>query len=106
MKNRLFDHFFLLDLDNIKKQDVQHIDSFDDIKLPPDHPIDYCYIERPGNTRNSFLQHGKCEFHEVSDDLDENGIWNVVSGIKGKTQEYTFQVNLQTSGLFIEVKGI
>lgn len=94
-----------MNLDDVKESDIQHINSFDDIDFPDDQLTDYCYVVRPGETQNSLIQHGNCEIPEMSDDADANGLWNVVSGVKGKTQEYTFQVNVQTTGMFMKMNN-
>lgn len=54
----------------------------------------YCYVIRPEQTKSQLPQHSKCTLPEIYDERDANGIWNVVSGVKGKTEEISFQVNV------------
>lgn len=60
----------------------------------------YCYVLRPNQPKTEFPYHEKCEFPEIGKEVDANGIWHVVSGVKGKTEEVTYEVNVQAKGNF------
>lgn len=54
---------------------------------------------RPDDKKTAFPQHENCDFPKFHhSESESNGIWHVVSGVKGKTQEVTFQVNVQANG--------
>lgn len=53
---------------------------------------------RPDQTKAALPQHENCEFPKFDSDSEGNGIWRVVSGVKGSTHEVTFDVNVQTNG--------
>lgn len=86
----------LLGKDEIPKPLHKSIDSLT-ADIAPDKTA-YCYVLRPDKTENAFPQHDTCVFPEFEHDFEGNGLWKVVSGVKGKTQEISFQVNVQTIG--------
>lgn len=62
----------------------------------------YCYVLRPDQMKNDFPQHSTCKFPKFDNFADANGIWQIVAGLKGKTAELTFQVDVQsTIGMYI-----
>lgn len=65
-----------------------------DVDLSPDQTA-YCYVLRPDQTKTMFPQHEVCDFPKHTNVSERNGIWNVVSGVKGKTQEISYQINVQ-----------
>ena len=75
---------------------MKEIDSID-ADIAPDQTA-YCYVLRPNQAKTAFPQHEDCEFPKFNSDSEGNGIWSVVSGIKGKTQEVSFQVNVKAPG--------
>ncbi|XP_055298260.1 uncharacterized protein LOC129566399 [Sitodiplosis mosellana] len=78
-----------------KQPAKKEIDSLDvDIAL---EQTEYCYVLRPDQTKTAFPQHENCDFPKFKSDAEGNGIWNVVSGVKGKTHEVTFEVNVKTN---------
>lgn len=83
--------------DKIPIQRTQkNIDSLNE-DIAPENTA-YCYVQRPDQTGNSFPQHDTCVFPEFQNEYEGQGMWQVVSGVKGKTQEISFQVNVQTIG--------
>lgn len=78
------------------KPEKKEIDSFD-IDIAPENTA-YCYVLRPDESKTAFPQHENCEFPKFNSESEGNGIWHVVSGVKGKTQEVSFQVNVQATG--------
>lgn len=63
---------------------------------PPD--TRYCYVSRPDEVKSEFPHHSQCKIPEIDKDLDANGLWKVVAGIDGKTEEHVFEV-------YVDVKG-
>lgn len=59
----------------------------------------YCYVLRPNEVRSEFPQHSQCMIPEIDKDLDANGIWKVIVGIDGKTEEHSFEVNVDVRGI-------
>lgn len=55
---------------------------------------------RPEQTKTDFPHHEKCDFPKFHSAIEANGVWNVVSGIKGKTQEISFEVNVEADGMW------
>lgn len=74
-------------------------------KISPEKTT-YCYVLRPHESKTAFPQHENCDFPELIPDTKINGIWQVVSGVKGRTQEVSFEVNVEPIGkrLNINVK--
>lgn len=58
----------------------------------------YCYVSRPDASESTNPWHEQCEFPEFGSDQEANGLWDVVGGVRGKTQEVSFQVNVQAEG--------
>lgn len=58
----------------------------------------YCYVSRPDATKSANPLHEKCKFPAFQSDREANGLWDVVGGVKGKTPEVAFQVNVQAQG--------
>lgn len=58
----------------------------------------YCFISRPDATKSASPWHEKCQFPSFQSDREANGLWDVVGGVKGKTPEVSFQVNVQAQG--------
>lgn len=65
--------------------------------------VKYCYVVRPGSDKTEFPLHEQCELPKIDKELEANGIWNVVAGIEGKTEELQFEVNVATEGMYIYV---
>lgn len=71
---------------------------------PLNNPIElsekpaYCYVSRPNTVKTSFPQHEKCDFPDFQNDFDALGKWNVMYGAKGKTQEISFDLNVESNG--------
>ncbi|XP_031627128.1 uncharacterized protein LOC116343281 isoform X2 [Contarinia nasturtii] len=63
----------------------------------------YCYVLRPGETKTAFPQYQSCEFPKLNDELEGNGIWNVVAGVRGKTQEISYKINVQKKVESLEI---
>lgn len=72
------------------------IDALEKILSPTD--TKYCYVLRPTQQRSEFPQHAKCDFPEMMEEIDANGIWNVVTGIEGQTEEIIYEVNVEAKG--------
>lgn len=58
----------------------------------------YCYISRPDQTTSVNHFSENCTFPSFHNDQEANGLWDVRGGVKGKTDEISFQVNVQTKG--------
>ncbi|XP_037026242.1 uncharacterized protein LOC119067401 [Bradysia coprophila] len=54
----------------------------------------YCYVLRPDEERAEFPQHNECLIPEIDKELDANGVWKVIAGIDGKTDEHLFEINV------------
>lgn len=80
----------------VKQPAKKDIHSFD-VDISPDQTA-YCYVLRPDQSKSVFPQHENCDFPKFNHESEGNGIWHVVSGIKGITQEVSFEVNVQTNG--------
>lgn len=65
----------------------------------------YCYVLRPNEERSEFPQHSQCMIPEIDKDLDANGMWKIIAGIDGKTEEYVFEVNVDVKGMEIVYFG-
>lgn len=61
-------------------------------------PPSYCYVLRPKETKTMFPQYEKCDFPKFQNELEAAGKWNVTVGLKGKTQEVSFDVNVKPDG--------
>lgn len=59
----------------------------------------YCYVLRPNAEKSEFPQHNQCVIPQIDKELDANGLWKVVAGIDGKTDEYFFEINLDVQGI-------
>lgn len=79
-----------------KQLTKKDIHSFD-VDISPEQTA-YCYVLRPDQSKTVFPQHENCDFPKFNHDSEGNGIWQVVSGVKGKTQEISFEVNVQATG--------
>lgn len=66
------------------------------IKLP--EPLSYCYVVRPEETKTMFPQHDECDFPKYQNEFEAAGKWNVMVGLKGKTNEVSFDVDLRPMG--------
>lgn len=96
--------WFLFFQGDFSKPIEKHIQSIAE-NISPEKTT-YCYVLRPDETKTTFPQHENCGFPALSRESEMNGIWQIVSGIKGKTEEVSFQVNVQPIGkrLIINVK--
>lgn len=74
----------------------QTIDSLKDSLMSADTA--YCYVSRPDATESAGPWHEHCKFPEFHSDQEANGAWDVVGGVRGKTQEIAFRVNVQAQG--------
>lgn len=54
----------------------------------------YCYVLRPGQSKTEFPMQQKCLLPELNNALDGNGIWSVVAGIYGRTEEITYEISV------------
>lgn len=59
----------------------------------------YCYVLRPDGQKSEFPQHSQCMIPEIDKDLDANGVWKVIAGIDGKTEEHLFDINVDVKGI-------
>lgn len=75
------------------KKDIESVD----VNISPKR-TNYCYVVRPDGSKSNFPEHEHCAFPEFSRETEGNGVWQVVSGIKGKTNEVSFEVNVQPIG--------
>lgn len=67
-----------------------------DIPTPSD--TKYCYVVRPSQPKTEFPDHSKCSFPHLMEELDANGVWNVVTAIEGQTEEVIYEVNVESKG--------
>lgn len=72
------------------------IDSLHEIVSPSN--TKYCYVIRPNQAKTEFPQHSKCNFPAMMDEMDANGVWNVVTGIEGQTDEVIYEINVEEKG--------
>lgn len=72
------------------------IDALEKILSPSD--TKYCYVLRPTQRRSEFPHHSKCDFPQMMEEVDANGIWNVVTGIDGQTDEIVYEINVEAKG--------
>lgn len=61
-------------------------------------PPSYCYVMRPDETTSTFPQYEKCDFSTFQNKLEAAAKWSVMVGLKGKTHEVSFDVNLKPMG--------
>lgn len=54
----------------------------------------YCYVLRPDEERAEFPEHNQCLIPQIDKELDANGVWKVIAGIDGKTDEHLFEINV------------
>ncbi len=59
----------------------------------------YCYVLRPNEEKAEFPQHGGCSIPEIDEELDANGVWKVIAGVDGKTDEHLFEINVDVKGI-------
>lgn len=83
-----------------KPREKEDIDLTDDDITPVQliHQTSYCYVLRPDQTASALPNHEMCTLPKLNSTAHGTGIWNIVSGVKGKTHEVTFQVNVRTNG--------
>lgn len=67
--------------------------------LLPDE-VRYCYVVRPDADKSEFPIHDTCQIPKIDKELEANGLWNVVAGIHGKTDELQFQVNVAAQSVY------
>lgn len=58
----------------------------------------YCYITRPDQPKSEYPQHSMCQFPDM-EDADAGGVWHVVTGIDGHTEETKFEVIVEPKGI-------
>lgn len=80
-----------------EKKEIDLIDG-DMTPIQLDNPTSYCYVLRPDQTESTLPSHENCYLPKLDSIAQRTGIWNIVSGVKGKTHEFTFQVNVRTKG--------
>lgn len=71
-----------------------------DTKSPiilPETPS-YCYVMRPEDPNAMFPQYETCDFPKYQNVLEAAGKWNVMVGLRGTTNEVSFDVNLKPKG--------
>lgn len=66
-------------------------------KLSPEG-VRYCYVLRPDQQKTEFPLHTTCTIPKIDKDLEANGVWNVVAGVDGKTDELQFEVHVAAKG--------
>lgn len=76
--------------------DRKDINSLNDAVLNDE--MTYCYLSRPDQTTTANHFSENCSFPPFDNDQEANGLWDVKGGVKGKTEEISFQVNVQTKG--------
>lgn len=76
----------------------------------PDEPLTpagtrYCYVLRPESNADEFPQHDRCtipqataETADGTSSVQSSGLWNVVAGVDGQTDELQFTVNVAAKG--------
>lgn len=64
----------------------------------------YCYVLRPDQNADNFPEHRRCTIQTESRSsnnelgVESNGLWNVIAGVDGQTDEVLFSVNVAAEG--------
>lgn len=69
------------------------------LDIPSPSDTKYCYVVRPNQAKTEFPDHSKCNFPELAEQLDANGVWNVVTAIEGQTEEVVYEVSVEAKGI-------
>lgn len=60
--------------------------------------VRYCYVVRPDQERSDFPVHQHCKVPEIDKELEANGVWSIVAGVEGQTEELQFDINVEAHG--------
>lgn len=66
----------------------------------PVENVRYCYVVRPDQERSDFPMHQHCKVPEIDAELEANGIWSIVAGVNGQTEELHFDINVEARGKY------
>ena len=93
----------------VVSHDENKIFSAKDNFAPANVDLNYCYVSKHDGipVKISEIDSNKCMIPENARNEDsQNGIWNVKIGVKGITNEFSYTVNVQSTGVFLIFLGI